>query len=69
MTRNEIGVRMGFEDSDDVELLLGGSFEVIVNVTFGVNDSGLAAGADEVRGVSQSFDVKALFKHKRLNLM
>ncbi len=43
---DKIGMRMSFEDGDDLELLAFGSFEIVVHVTLGVDDRGLTGVAD-----------------------
>jgi hypothetical protein len=53
MARDEVGVEVGEDDMLNIEARFGGVFEVLVNVSLGVNDGGDASFLvpDEVGGV------------------
>jgi hypothetical protein len=65
MASDEIGVEMREEDVFDLEFVLGGEGEVLVNIALRVNDGG-GGGllvADEIRGVRQTSKIKLLENH------
>src|SRR5690349_7564717 len=62
MACDEIGVEVRQEDVLDVKFVLGGEREVLIDVSLGVDDGGLAGCfvADEVRGVGEAAEVELL---------
>jgi hypothetical protein len=51
---DEVGMQVSFKDVPDAEILIGGGFQVEINVALGINDNGLAFGAEQIGSVRET---------------
>ena len=63
----EVCVQMGLDDVFDLGAVLGGRFEINIDVTLRVDHSGIAAGHDHVRCVRKTTQIE-VFDYRRFHL-
>ena len=60
---HEVGVEVGLDDVLDGEAVRTGLLQVLLDVALGIDDRGLALGADEVRRVGETPKIELLEVH------
>ncbi len=60
---DEVGMQVRLEDVLDPEVLLGGSFQVNINIALRIDDHADSAGSEQVRRVGQAAEIKLFEVH------
>src|SRR5439155_551394 len=63
VARDEIRVRMGFQNGDDPEVFPRGNLEIIIELPFGIDNRRLTSRAYQVGRVRQSFNIETFLEH------
>jgi hypothetical protein len=68
VTAYEVGVKMSLDDVFNLEMLRGGFSDVFIDIALRIDDNSLAVGADEIRRVRKTAEIKLLEVHSLVAL-